>query len=230
MIYIGLPINLGISKDQPMSKTQKLRDLIASRRVVQRDGILKALKTNSWMTAYRHLKKLNYVASFTHACSYYTLKEIPGFDENGLWFFGEVGFSRWGNQQETLKRLILDSKSGQTHEEAQQLLQRRAHNSLLKLVDSAAIAREKIGGVYIYVNPSESTRKQQAKERRKAADAGSIPRSLVVDILAQTIQLTVGSVKYTQVAKALRRRGIKVTNNQVFRVFEQYGLKKKTLD
>ncbi len=194
---------------------------------MQRDDILKILKTNVWMTAYRHLKKLDYVASFTHAGSYYTLKEIPEFDENGLCFFGEVGFSRWGNQQETLKHLILDSKSGQTHEEAQQLLRTRAHNALLKLVDSAAIARKKIGSVYIYLSPSENTRKPQIKERRKTVAAGSIPRSLVIDILAQTIQLTVDNIKHTLVAKALRRRGIKVTNNQIFKVFEKYGLKKK---
>lgn len=213
-----------------MSRMQKLRDFIVSRRVVQRNDILKVLKTTSWMTAYRHLKKLDYLASFTHACSYYTLKEIPDFDEYGLWFFGEVGFSRWGNLQESLKHLILDSKSGQTQVEVQQLLRTRTHNALLTLVGSTDIAREKIGGVYTYVSPSEGTRKQQIKERQEVADTANISRSLVIDILAQTIYLTVGHVNYSEVAKALRRRGTKVTNSQVFTVFKKYGLEKKTLD
>lgn len=215
---------------RPVSKTQKLQDLIASRRVVRRDDILKVLETNTWMTAYRYLKKLDYVKSFSHACSYYTLRDIPEFDENGLWFFGEVSFSRWGNLQETLKHLILDSKSGHTHEEVQQLLKTRAHNALLTLVGSTDIAREKSSGVYVYVSPSDGTRNQQTKERRKSTEAGRIPRSLIIDILAQTIHLTVGRVKHIEVAKSLRRRGTKVTNGQVFKVFKKYGLEKKTLD
>ncbi len=213
-----------------MDKTEKLKKIFLDRKVVKRDDILKALGTNSWMTAYRQLKKIGYIASFTHTCSYYTLKEIPAFDEYGIWFFGEIGFSKWGNLQHSIKYLIQVSDGGKTHEEIQQQLRTRALNALQKLVETNTVAREKVGGVYTYVSLDPDLGGKQIDKRRKNSNIKSLPRALVIDILVQTIQLTVGVANHTDVAKSLRLRGVKVTSDQVCTVFKKYELEKKTLD
>lgn len=213
-----------------MDKTDKLRKIFLEQKVLRRSNIFKALGTSSWTTAYRQLKKIGYIASFTHTCSYYTLKEIPTFDDQGIWFFGEVGFSNWGNLQNSIKNLVQVSEKGKTHEEIQQQLRTRAYNALQKLTESNAISREKTGGVYVYFNLDPDVKKIQLDKRRKNNKVKSLPRALVIDILVQTLHLTVGLVNHIDVAKSLRRRGIKVTNEQVCTVFKQYGLEKKTLD
>jgi hypothetical protein len=57
-------------------------------------------------SAQRLLKKLGYYSSFTHNGKWYTLESIPKFDENGLWFYREIGFSKWRNLTATILYLV----------------------------------------------------------------------------------------------------------------------------
>ncbi|MEW6743658.1 MAG: hypothetical protein AB1486_12955 [Planctomycetota bacterium] len=50
----------------------------------------------STMTVWRHLKHHGYTTSFNFNARYYTLSETPSFDNDGLWFYREVGFSLHG--------------------------------------------------------------------------------------------------------------------------------------
>jgi hypothetical protein len=60
------------------------------------------LKTQSRMSVFRRLREVGYRSSYTHAGRYYTLLDIPRFDERGLWFHQDVGFSRFGTLKSTL--------------------------------------------------------------------------------------------------------------------------------
>lgn len=213
-----------------MERTSELKQMLCERKVVCREDILKRLETKSWMTAYRHLKKVEYIASFTHTCRYYTSKNIPEFDQHGIWFFGEIGFSKWGNLQQTIQHLILNSEAGKTHEEIQSLVRTQAYNALNKLVKSGLVDRKKIRGVYVYVSPETKLSKEQIVKRKKTGEAKRLSRTLIIEILAQTIRSTVGITSHKDVGKALRCRGIKVTNNEVSMVFQKFNLKKKTPD
>jgi hypothetical protein len=53
------------------------------------------------MTVFRRLREVGYRTSFTHRGQYYTLAERPEFDASGLWFHGDIGFSRSGTLKET---------------------------------------------------------------------------------------------------------------------------------
>ena len=50
----------------------------------------------------RFLKQLGYFSSFTHNSKWYTLSSIPEFDNNGLWFYNQIGFSRHGNLKQNI--------------------------------------------------------------------------------------------------------------------------------
>jgi hypothetical protein len=47
----------------------------------------RALNTTSTMTVFRKLKTLGYRSSYSHRGKFYTLQEIPQFDDQGLWSF-----------------------------------------------------------------------------------------------------------------------------------------------
>ncbi len=52
------------------------------------------LGTQSTMTVYRWLSKQGYLASVSHRGQYYTLCDLPQFDDNGLWSYHGVSNSR----------------------------------------------------------------------------------------------------------------------------------------
>ena len=55
----------------------------------------------------RFLTAVGYYRSFTHNGGWYTLRSIPKFDRDGLWFYNDFGFSRAGNMTDTLVGLTL---------------------------------------------------------------------------------------------------------------------------
>ena len=65
---------------------KSVRKLVRRRRVVNVHELAEALNAESRMTVFRHLKEVGYRSSFTHAGRYYTLAEIPKFDEDGLYY------------------------------------------------------------------------------------------------------------------------------------------------
>lgn len=51
---------------------------------------------------FRDLKKLDLISSYTHTGQYHVLNETGRFDESGLWFFQDVGFSQFGTLKKTI--------------------------------------------------------------------------------------------------------------------------------
>ena len=51
------------------------------------------LGTNSTSTILRKLRALEYLSSYSHRGSFYTLSSIPKFDEQGLWHHDKASFS-----------------------------------------------------------------------------------------------------------------------------------------
>ena len=79
----------------------RLLKLLRRRRVVALRDLFQALGIRSRMTVFRRLREVGYRTSFTHRGQYYTLAELPELDEWGLWFHGDIGFSRSGTLKET---------------------------------------------------------------------------------------------------------------------------------
>ena len=71
-------------------------------------GLLKS----SVITARRQLNKWKTYTSFNMNGRYYTLPEIPRFDENGIWKYQRILFSKHGTLTQTICRLIGRSERG----------------------------------------------------------------------------------------------------------------------
>ena len=48
----------------------------------------------SLISTRRFLKTMGYYSSFTHNSKWYTLRSIPSFNNNGIWFYQDIGFCK----------------------------------------------------------------------------------------------------------------------------------------
>ena len=81
----------------------------------------------SLISIRRFLKVIGYYSSFTHNSKWYTLRSIPSFDKNGIWFYQDIGFCRHGNLNQTIGRFIDKSFQGLTAKDLLNILSVPCH-------------------------------------------------------------------------------------------------------
>ena len=91
-------------------------------RIATMDEIKAALNTQSRMTVFRRLRKLDYISSCSHRGKYYSLKRIAKYSEYGLWIHKAVLFSKHGTLKNTLQILLDQSSKGYTASEFNEIL------------------------------------------------------------------------------------------------------------
>ena len=70
----------------------------------------------------RFLVQTAYHSSFTHNGGWYTLRSIPQFNKDDLWFYNDIGFSKIGSLTSTLTHLAQRSPSGLTAEQLGEIM------------------------------------------------------------------------------------------------------------
>jgi len=222
-----------LTKSESLKSLQKI---FLKQQVVNMSALSKILQTQSRMSIFRRLKEIGYFSSFSHAGKYYTLTNIPQFDENGLWFFQEIGFSRCGTLKATIIELVCGSSTGLTHLELNQLLRIKVYNSLLGLVKEGLIGRERIKKSFLYVAPEHGKATEQINCKKITAaksvmDVTVVSDTIVIEVLIETIHAGKIKISPSLVTKRLSNRGILIGNKQVEQIFKQYGipLEKKNL-
>ena len=148
-----------------------VRKHLQANKIATLDEIKTLLATDARMTVFRTLQRLGYCSSYSHRGGYYTLREIPEFDQFGLWSFDATWFSRHGNLLQTTAALVEQAEAGYTAAELEMLLQVGVKHSMLQLKRRCLIDRCKIAGVYVYTSVTGRRRRQQQlmREGREAA-------------------------------------------------------------
>jgi hypothetical protein len=158
---------------------EKVRSFLKRKKIATLEDLKSVLKTTGTMTVFRKLRALEYLTSYSHRGKYYTLLEIPEFDELGLWAYQSVWFSKFGNLVETAKELVEEAEAGFTARELESILNVECKRALLTLFQDSRVYRKKMQGVYVYVSADQGTRKGQILLRKGiSADAaiGTAPR------------------------------------------------------
>ena len=160
------------------TKTRDSADLLGAflhdKRVVTLAQLKEALGTTGTMTVFRKLKALGYLSSYSHRGKYYTLREIPEFDEHGLWDWHSVWFSSYGNLVETAREFVEESDSGFTASELESILHVECKRALLKLYREGRAVRAKIGGVQVYLAKHGGRQRRQKLHREESAAADEV--------------------------------------------------------
>lgn len=142
-----------------------LRKLLLEKKTATMPELKAVLETDVKMTVFRKLNELSYITSYSHRGQYYTLSEIPDFDELGLWKHNSALFSIHGNLQETVKKLIDSSKAGYTANELKHELQIEVKEALLIQFRKKQILRKKISSCYVYFSTDIQVKKNQQLNR-----------------------------------------------------------------
>jgi len=154
-----------------MGRVRFGEDVLGSFLLKNKIATLEELKhvigSSATMTVFRKLRALGYRTSYSHRGSYYTLVEIPQFDEQGLWSYRAVWFSRDGNLLATAQRFVEEASAGLTVSELRAMLQVEVKEALLDLYRKRLIDREKIGGVYVYLSREDGMRRNQTLRREE---------------------------------------------------------------
>ncbi|PYT27593.1 MAG: hypothetical protein DMG57_17745 [Acidobacteria bacterium] len=139
----------------------------------------KALGTEVDVTVFRKLKQLAYRTSYSHRGSYYTLDETAHFDQNGLWSYQSVWFSRYGTLLDTAQAFVENSSAGHFAEELDHLLHVGTKEPLLRLVQHERVTREPVDGLYLYCSMNPVLRKRQLLARHVLQAEPTLAGSLV---------------------------------------------------
>ena len=116
----------------------------------------------SSVTLRRDLKTLRTLTSYTHRGSYVTLLDIPVFDNLGIWFFKDIGFSRFKNSLELIISVVENSKEGITKAEIESLLRIGISKQIQILMEQERLHRIKIGAQYVYI-PSKAVKEKKMR-------------------------------------------------------------------
>lgn len=199
------------------------RTAVADLRTLQR-----VLGTPSRTTVFRVLCALGYRTSCSHAGRFYTLEDIPQFDDDGLWRHGDVLFSQDRTLRETLVRLVKSAPAGWTHAELGERLRLRVHDTLRDLTQAHQIDRVPIDGVFVYVGVAASVAKAQlaarAATRPRPAAASSV---VVLEVLLEIIDAAGAWRAPAVLSRRLQARGVPVSAAQVAVIYREHGIVKK---
>ena len=216
---------------ETMKKTterlQTLQNAFKKSRVLDMQALQAAIGSSAPATIHRYLKQIDYLTSYTHNGKYYTLPEIAQFDENGFWYYGDIGFSVKGTLIDTLAYVITISNSGQTNSELEQQFRTRVQVSLRTLLESNRIARKKVVNHNLYISPETFVGQQQIDKRQKIGKREKLPPWIIAEILIACVHTLPVSPNIEEVMKWLKKKGSSITKEQVVQVFEEEELKKK---
>ena len=216
---------------QPTDAKKALATLFRKQPVVDLTTLCRTLHTNSRMSVFRRLKETGYLSSYTHRGAYYTLTDVPGFDEYGLWFHQGVGFSRNGTLRTTLVQLVDISEAGYSHRELEALLRIRVQNTLTSLIRERRLARKRIEELYLYVSVQTKRAVAQMAKRREriivASEELTLPNDTVIEVLLEVVRGGKVLVTPPVVAERLRARGVPVAAAQAEQVYARYGIEVK---
>lgn len=161
-----------------------LRRFLRKNRIATLPQLKQLLGSESDITVFRKLKELSYRTSYSHRGSFYTLDEIPTFDEQGLWSFDSVCFSRHGTLVATAEDCVRRSEAGYFASELEEILHVPVKEPLLQLVAQGRIARQAVSGLYLYSAGDPRTQQRQLRARRSLPEpvASSSPSTATANV------------------------------------------------
>lgn len=124
----------------------------------------------SAITVRRRLKKWKTFTSINQNGRYYTLPEIPEFDDNGLWKYQFALFSKHGNLKQTIIELVKRSEAGLSAADISSIIEIPSSSSYFSQIkQSDEIKREKYQGRFVYFSatPNKYQLQKRGAERHK---------------------------------------------------------------
>ncbi len=206
-------------------KLESIRTVLETLKVFTLDKLVSTLSC-SIPNARLKLKQWGTYTSYNQNGRYYTLPTVPCFDKNGLWYFENVFFSKYGNLKKTIISLIGRSPSGLTGKEIGTILRLDPRSFLHHFRNIQGIQREKVGSTYIYFSDNPGTYEQQIRGRQAAQPSGEMLSDAdAVVILCELIKLH--GVCFEDIMKLPEIRARRISSAVIHDFLDHHDLLKK---
>lgn len=176
----------------------------------------------------RGLKQIGYFRSYTHNGKWYTLRDSPQFNREGLWHHKNIGFSKYGSLIATIVHLVARSPAGLSARDLGQKLENPCHAVLTNLYKNQVLDRVQIAGQFRYLAAEEQTNRRQREQAAVAPPVGpvtSLSTQAAVWVLVEYIKNS--ALSFEQLAASLQeQRQLTVSPETIRQFFQEHGLKK----
>jgi hypothetical protein len=188
------------------------------------------LLKSSVITARRRLKKWEALTSFNQNGRYYTLPQIPQFDNQGIWKYQRILFSKYGNLKQTIIELVRRSETGLSAREVAQIVEIPSNSSIFsQLQRVSGIRREKYQGRFVYFSDRQETYQKQKSVLSRPQAATALPSDEeAVRILVQYIKHP--HIGVEQLCERVARQGKSIDPCVIQSFLEHHDLLKKIPD
>lgn len=186
----------------------------------------------SAVTLRRDLKTLQAITSYTHRGSYVTLPDVPVFNNTGVWFFKEIGFSIFKNSLELIINVVENSKEGITKAEIESLLRIGISKQIQILIEQERLNRIKIGAQYVYI-PNKAARDR--KKRLKIVGSRQIEEHYeqevtIFDLITVLkVVLQEGKIEMRLLKKWINKYSLKISVTKLEYIITHYKLGEKKM-
>jgi hypothetical protein len=177
----------------------------------------------------RLLKQTGYFRSYTHNGKWYTLRDSPSFNAEGLWWHRQdIGFSKHGSLIATIVYLVARSAAGLSARELGEKLHHPCHALLTNLHKNQVLDRIKVGGEFRYLADEEPINRRQREQTAVVAltsPTASLATQAAVWVLVEHIRNP--ALSFEQIAaRLLEQRAVAVAPESIQRFFQEHDLKK----
>ena len=211
-------------------------DLSAVIRAFKKEKVATIVLLTTWLscsvaTARRRLKAWGAYTSYNCNGRYYTLPQIAEFDDNGLWQYRGIFFSKHGNLKQTLVHLVTHSQQGLSGAELGELLGLQPRSFLSHFRDHPALYRENPMGRWIWfsADPEKGEKQKQARLAHAVAKGPGMPSDMeAVMILVDLIAHPNSGLE--QISRRLKSNGFAIDVEAIRQLLAHHDLLKKTAD
>ena len=191
---------------------------------------LKDLLQCSIPTVRNRLRAWRVYTSYNQNGRYYTLARIPLFDEHGLWWYKQIGFSKHGNLKQTLIQLVRSSSMGLDASEIGRLLRLAPRSFLSHFRNIAGLHRESQRGRFIYFSDQSTILLKQKSRREQAAEKAQVE----IPSDAEAVAVFADLIKHPDstlqdCSKRLKRKGVAVAPEAIGNLLDRHGIKKNRI-
>lgn len=137
-------------------------------------GDMTSILTCSVPNARLKLRQWQAYTSYNQNGRYYTLPQVPRFDDYGLWRYKDVAFSQHGNLKKTVIHLVNTSSAGLSGKQLGKILGLLPQSFLHHFRNCPGIHREKHEGVFIYFSDIDQVYEKQLQERKSLAGRSAL--------------------------------------------------------
>ena len=182
-------------------------------------------------TARLKIKQWHAYTSYNQNGRYYVLPNVPDFDQNDIWCFKGICFSKHGNLKKTIIHQVNNSTEGLSGKQLGGILKLLPQSFLHHFKSTSGIRREKYEGVYVYFSDKPEIYKKQIGLRCQTS-CSSVYRQLSDQdaIIILTSIIKDYGIELENIMKLPEVRKRKLSRNAIQDFMEAHSLLKKTMD